>query len=62
MTSPLLDDHLRLGSAAEPFEAQALVAEFAIEAFPNPILPRLARLDQRIPTVYTALSFGGLRD
>jgi hypothetical protein len=28
-TSPRLDDHLRLGSAAEPFEAQALVADGA---------------------------------
>jgi hypothetical protein len=44
MTSPLLDDHLRIGSAAEPFEAQALVTEFAIDAFRNTILPRLARL------------------
>jgi hypothetical protein len=38
---------ITFASAAEPFEAQALVAEFAIEAFRNTILPRFARLDQR---------------
>jgi hypothetical protein len=35
MTSPPLDGRLRLGSAAEPFEAQVLVAKFAIAAFRN---------------------------
>src|SRR5262249_2104451 len=43
----LLDNHLGLGSAPEPFDAQALVAELAIEALCHAILPRLARLDQR---------------
>ena len=37
----------RLGPAAEPFQAQAFVAEFAVEAFPGAILPGLARIDQR---------------
>jgi len=36
---PSLDDHLRLGAAAEPFEAQALVAELAVETFRDAILP-----------------------
>ena len=36
---PSLDDHLRLGARAEPFEAQALVAELAVEAFRDAILP-----------------------
>ena len=44
---PGLDDDLRLGSAAEPFEAQAFVAELAVEALRNTILPGLAGLDQR---------------
>src|SRR5262249_40488346 len=46
MTSPLFDDHLRLGCAAEPFKAQALVAELAVEALCHTILPRFARLDK----------------
>src|SRR5688572_24305390 len=45
--SPGLDDHLRLGPRAEPFEAQALVAELAVEALRDAILPGLAGLDQR---------------
>ena len=45
--SPTLDDDLCFGTRAEPFEAEALVAEFAVEAFRDAILPRLARLDQR---------------
>src|ERR671919_2010254 len=44
---PCFDDHLRLGARTEPFEAQALVAELAVEAFRDAILPRLAGLDQR---------------
>ncbi len=28
------DDDLRLGARTEPSEAQALIAEFAVEAFP----------------------------
>ena len=31
--SPALDNHLRFGTRAEPFEAEALIAEFAVEAF-----------------------------
>jgi hypothetical protein len=30
---PRFDDHLRLGARTKPFEAQALVAELAVEAF-----------------------------
>src|SRR5262245_27989649 len=43
---PRFDDHLRLGTRTKPFEAQALVAEFAVEALRVSILPWLARLDQ----------------
>ena len=43
---PRFDQHLRLGARAEPFEAQALVAELAVEAFRRAILPGLARIDQ----------------
>jgi hypothetical protein len=43
---PALDNHLRFGTRAEPFEAEALIAEFAVEAFRDAILPRLARFDQ----------------
>src|SRR5262245_2238950 len=44
---PSLDDHLRLDARTKPFEAQALVAELAVEALRDAILPRLAGLDQR---------------
>ena len=44
---PRFDDHLCLGARTKPFEAQALVAKLAIEAFRDAILPRLAGLDQR---------------
>src|ERR1700741_3609360 len=43
---PCFDEHFRLGTRMKPFEAQALIAEFAVEAFRDAILPRLARLDQ----------------
>ena len=45
--APGLDDGPGLGSRAEPFEAQALVAELAVEALRRTVLPRLARIDQR---------------
>jgi len=47
MLTPLLDDDLGLGACTKPFHAQALVAEFAVEAFVAAILPRLARIDVR---------------
>ena len=45
--APRLDHHLRLGPRAEPFERQALVAKFAIEALRRSILPRFTRIDER---------------
>ena len=45
--APRLDDDCGVGAGAEPFEAQALVAELAVEAFPDAVLPRLPRVDQR---------------
>ena len=44
---PTLDDDLGFGARAEPFEAETFVAEFAVEAFADAILPGLAGLDQR---------------
>jgi hypothetical protein len=44
--SPPPDHHARLFPAAEPLDAQALVPDFAVEAFARAVLPRLARLDQ----------------
>jgi hypothetical protein len=44
---PRLDDQFRLGTRTKPFEAQILIAEFAVEALRDPILPRLAGFDQR---------------
>lgn len=38
--SPALDNHLRFGTRAEPFEAEALIAEFAVEAFRDAIKGR----------------------
>ena len=43
---PRFDHHLRLGSGAEPIEAQAFIAEFAVETFRCAILSGLARIDQ----------------
>jgi hypothetical protein len=37
--TPSLDDDLRLGARAEPFEAEALVAELAVEALVDAVLP-----------------------
>ena len=47
MPAPALDHHLRLGPRAEPLQAQALVAELAVEALRRAILPGLAGIDQR---------------
>jgi len=44
---PCLDDHLRFRTRAEPFEPEAFIAELAVEAFGDAVLPGLARLDQR---------------
>ena len=47
VAAPDLDQDLRFGSVAEPFEAQTLVAKLVVEALVGPILPRLAGIDQR---------------
>jgi hypothetical protein len=44
---PGLDHDLGLGARQEPFEAQALVAELAVEALADAVLPGLAGVDQR---------------
>jgi hypothetical protein len=49
VASPALDDHLGLGARAEPFQAQALVAELAVEALSDAIPPGFARLRCRCP-------------
>lgn len=43
---PLFDHHLRLRTTPEPFQTQAFVAEFAVEAFVRAILPGLAGFAQ----------------
>ncbi len=47
--SPSADHRTRFLAAAEPLDAQAFVAELAVEAFARAVLPRLARLDQSGP-------------
>src|SRR5205823_2166127 len=42
----LFDQNLRLGARTKPFEAETLVAELAVEALRDAILPRLAGFDQ----------------
>lgn len=37
--APGLDDHLRLGARAEPFEAEAFVAELAVDGMDGPCTP-----------------------
>ena len=46
VTPPGLNHDLGLSTRQEPFEAQALVAELAVEAFADAVLPRLAGIDQ----------------
>src|SRR6516225_6288717 len=46
MALPRFDDDLGLGSRAEPFEAEAFIAELAVETLGDAILPRLAWIDQ----------------
>jgi len=41
--APPLDEDLRFGSRAEPFEAEAFVAKRSVEALRDAILPGLAR-------------------
>ena len=49
--APGFDDDAGLAARAEPFDGQALVAEFAIEAFIGAVLPRLARIvEHRVST------------
>ena len=45
--TPTLDDNFCFGARAKPFEAEAFVAELAVEALADAILPRLTGLDQR---------------
>ena len=41
MASPFFDQYLRFGARTKPFEAQTLVAELAVKALRDAILPRL---------------------
>src|SRR5579862_1332585 len=43
---PCFDDDLGFSARTKPFQAQTLVAEFAVKALRDAILPRLAGLDQ----------------
>ena len=44
--APDFDNHLRFTTTAEPLQAQAFVAEAAIEALVGTVLPGLTRVDQ----------------
>src|SRR3546814_836145 len=58
-----LDHDLGFSPRPEPFEAQALVAELAVEAFAGAILPGLARVDQcRADPLVRDPAEQGLRD
>ena len=46
MPTPDLDEDARFSAAAEPFHAQALVAELAVEALVVAVLPWLAGIDE----------------
>ncbi len=47
VTTPVFDHDLRIDPILEPLQAQALVAELAVEALVGTVLPRLARIDVR---------------
>ena len=46
MPAPSLNDDLGLNARGEPFQTQALVAELAVEALADAVLPRLSQIDQ----------------
>jgi hypothetical protein len=46
VTAPGFDDDLCLCTRSEPLDAQAFVAQLAVEAFVVGVLPRLAGIDQ----------------
>ena len=48
MASPFFDQYLRFGARTKPFEAQTLVAELAVEALRDAILPSPSAED-RLP-------------
>ena len=43
--TPALDHDLRFDPVSEQFHGETFVAEFTIEAFRRPVLPRLAGID-----------------
>lgn len=47
--TPLFNDTLGLAQVGEPFQIQAFLSQFAIEAFYMSVLNRLARLDEEKP-------------
>jgi hypothetical protein len=55
MAPPSFDDHLRFGSRSKPLEAQALVAEFAIEAFRDAVLPGLPGSINAVPMPWATI-------
>jgi hypothetical protein len=46
VTTPGLDDDDGLQAASKPLEADALVAQRAVDALVRSVLPRLARIDE----------------
>src|ERR1700761_2119464 len=47
VASEVLDDHFGIDPALEPLHAQALVTEFSVERFIQPVLPGFSRVDVR---------------
>lgn len=47
VTPPLLDHDLRLDARSEPFQTQAFVPEFTVEALLSTVLPWLAGVAER---------------
>ena len=47
LSPELFDQDLRIDPVLEPLHAETLIAEFAVEAFRDAILPGFAGLDQR---------------
>ena len=46
VAEPQFNDDLGLGAGTKPLQAQAFIAEFAVEAFIHAILPRFTWINQ----------------
>jgi hypothetical protein len=55
---PAFDEHLGPSTAAKPFPVQQFVAQLAIEAFDEPVLPRTARRNEGRASPFDARATG----